>query len=316
MDSLYKNLPEENRSYLINLIDRIKKETNLLSISLSQTEKTRRTFKNKILFSLLYGIEEIKIHLNDEEYWNKINSEQKDKIKELLKDQQEQSKYCQELALQIETMIFLESKEKISEFYKKKLYDLCINMLDQKNEILREKILFGIITYEQLIKMNAEELAPPDEQQKLKEQRKKFVKEQMLLTEETKVINHKEVTSNTLVNKEINEEVNNSSYNLMNYSRKEQSQSNNNNIKNKTENNISKEKMNEMRKNNEKINTKEKSKLSGLSSDMLKFYFEVDEFRQETLIKRINEKINGNLKKSTVDEINEKRKLFNVNLNI
>lgn len=313
MDSLYKNLPEENRAYLINLIDRIKKETNLLSISLSQTEKTRRTFKNKILFSLLYGIEEIKIHLNDEEYWNKINSEQKDKIKELLKDQQEQSKYCQELALQIETMIFLESKEKISEFYKKKLYDLCINMLDQKNEILREKILFGIITYEQLIKMNAEELAPPDEQQKLKEQRKKFFKEQMFLTEEMKVVNHKEVTSNTLVTKEYNEEPT-TSYDIMNYPRQTISNSESN-IKNKKD--FNKEKSNEIKNNNEKINNpKEKSKLSGLSSDMLKFYFEVDEFRKETLIKRINEKINGNLKKSTVDEINEKRKEYNVNLNI
>ena len=49
---------------------------------------------------------------------------------------------------------------------------------------------------------------------------------------------------------------------------------------------------------------------------MLKFYFEVDEFRKETLIKKINEKINGNLKNSTIDEINEKRKLFNVNLNL
>ena len=313
MDSLYKNLPEENRAYLINLIDRIKKETNLLSISLSQTEKTRRTFKNKILFSLLYGIEEIKIHLNDEEYWNKINSEQKDKIKELLKDQQEQSKYCQELALQIETMIFLESKEKISEFYKKKLYDLCINMLDQKNEILREKILFGIITYEQLIKMNAEELAPPDEQQKLKEERKKFFKEQMFLTEEMKVVNHKEVTSNTLVTKEYNEEPT-TSYDIMNYPRQTISNSESN-IKNKKD--FIKEKSNEIKNNNEKINNpKEKSKLSGLSSDMLKFYFEVDEFRKETLIKRINEKINGNLKKSTVDEINEKRKEYNVNLNI
>ena len=313
MDSLYKNLPEENRAYLINLIDRIKKETNLLSISLSQTEKTRRTFKNKILFSLLYGIEEIKIHLNDEEYWNKINSEQKDKIKELLKDQQEQSKYCQELALQIETMIFLESKEKISEFYKKKLYDLCINMLDQKNEILREKILFGIITYEQLIKMNAEELAPPDEQQKLKEQRKKFFKEQMFLTEEMKVVNHKEVTSNTLVTKEYNEEPT-TSYDIMNYPRQTITNSESN-IKNKKD--FNKEKSNEIKNNNEKINNpKEKSKLSGLSSDMLKFYFEVDEFRKETLIKRINEKINGNLKKSTVDEINEKRKEYNVNLNI
>ena len=278
-----------------------------------KTEKTRRTFKNKILFSLLYGIEEIKIHLNDEEYWNKINSEQKDKIKELLKDQQEQSKYCQELALQIETMIFLESKEKISEFYKKKLYDLCINMLDQKNEILREKILFGIITYEQLIKMNAEELAPPDEQQKLKEQRKKFFKEQMFLTEEMKVVNHKEVTSNTLVTKEYNEEPT-TSYDIMNYPRQTISNSESN-IKNKKD--FNKEKSNEIKNNNEKINNpKEKSKLSGLSSDMLKFYFEVDEFRKETLIKRINEKINGNLKKSTVDEINEKRKEYNVNLNI
>ena len=316
MDSLYRNLPEENRSYLINLIDRIKKETSLLSISLSQTDKTRRTFKNKILFSLLYGMEEIKTHTNDEEYWNQINTEQKNQIKNILTNPQEQTTYCQELALQIETMLYLECKEKISEVYRKKLYDLCLNLLDNRNEILRKKIIFGIITYEQLVKMRAEELAPPEEQKKLKEQRNKFFKEQMFLTEEMKVVNHKEVTSNTLVNKEINEEVNNSSYNLMNYSRKEQSQSNNNNIKNKTENNISKEKMNEMRKNNEKINTKEKSKLSGLSSDMLKFYFEVDEFRQETLIKRINEKINGNLKKSTVDEINEKRKLFNVNLNI
>jgi hypothetical protein len=312
MDSLYKNLPEENRSYLVNLIDRIKKETNLLSISLSQTEKTRRTFKNKILFSLLYGIEEIKMHLNDEEYWNEINSEQKNTIKELLNNQQEQTKYCQELALQIETMVFFESKEKISELYKKKLYDLCLNMLDNKNEILRKKVLFGIIKYEQLVKMSAEELAPPEEQKKLKEQRKKFFKEQMFLTEEMKVVNHKEVTSNTLVNKEYNEEAP-ASYDLMNYPRQSQ---NNLVIKKKKENTFSKEKINEIKNNNDKNIQKEKSKLSGLSSEMLKFYFEVDEFRKETLIKKINDKINGNLKQSTVDEINEKRKLFNVNLNI
>lgn len=315
MDSLYKNLPEEIRTYLMNLIERIKKETNLLSMSLSQTEKTRRIFKNKILFSLLYGIEEIKLHLNDEEYWNKINSEGKGKIKEILNNQQEELKYCQELALQIETMIFLESKEKISEYYKKKLYDLCLNMLDHKNESLRLKIIFGIITYEQLIKMNAEELAPPEEQQKLKEQRKKFFKEQMFLTEEMKVVNHKEVTSNTLVTKEYNEETTNT-YDIMNYPRQTQIQ---NNTKVKKDNNInySKEKINDIKNiNDNKINnnTKEKSKLSALSSDMLKFYFEVDEFRKEILIKKINEKINGNLKKSTVDEINLKRKEYNVNL--
>ena len=316
MDSLYKNLPEENRSYLINLIERIKKETNLLSMSLSQTEKTRRTFKNKILFSLLYGIEEIKIHLNDEEYWNKINCEKKGKIKEIINNQQEELKYCQELALQIETMIFLESKEKISEYYKKKLYDLCLNMLDHKNESLRSKIIFGIITYEQLIKMSAEELAPPEEQQKLKEQRKKFFKEQMFLTEEMKVVNHKEVTSNTLVTKEYNEETTNT-YDIMNYPRQTQIQNNNTKVKKDNNSNYNKEKTNEIKNiNDNKINnnTKEKSKLSALSSDMLKFYFEVDEFRKEILIKKINEKINGNLKKSTVDEINLKRKEYNVNL--
>ena len=233
MESLYKNLSEESRSYLSNLIDRIKKETSLLSISLTPTEKTRRTFKNKILFSLLYGIEEIKIHINDENYWNNINSDQKDKIKEMLNNPQEQTKYCEELALQIETMLFLESKEKISDVYKKKLYDLCLNMLDNKNEILRKKILFGIIKYEQLVKMTAEELAPPEEQKKLKEQRNKFFKEQMFLTEEMKVVNHKEVTSNTLINKEYNEE-GTTSYDILNYPR--QSQNNNiNNIKNKKE---------------------------------------------------------------------------------
>ena len=313
MDSLYKNLSDESRSYLINLIDRIKKETNLLSVSLSQTEKTRTTFKNKILFSLLYGIEEIKAHINDEQFWNEINSDKKTQIKEMLNNPQEQTKYCQELALQIETMLFLECKEKISEIYKKKLYDLCLNMLDNKNEILRKKIIFEIIKYEQLVKMSSEELAPPDEQKKLKEQRKKFFKEQMFLTEEMKVVNHKEVTSNTLVTKEINEE-GAPSYDIINYP--SQSQINNDDTKIKKENSFSKEKINEIKKSTDKIIQKEKSKLSGLSSDMLKFYFEVDEFRKETLIKRINEKVNGNLKKSTVDEINEKRKLFNVNLNI
>ena len=49
---------------------------------------------------------------------------------------------------------------------------------------------------------------------------------------------------------------------------------------------------------------------------MLNFYFEIDEFRKETLIKKINETINGNLKEATVNEIKEKRKKFNVNLNV
>ena len=154
--------------------------------------------------------------------------------------------------------------------------------------------------------MSAEELANPEKKEKLKEQRKKFVKEQMLLTEETKVINHKEVTSNTLVGDEIKEETNN--YDLINYQ--------NNNFKNKKESEHIKEKREENKNKSDKNAPKEKSKLSGLSSELLNFYFEIDEFRKETLIKKINEKINGNLKEDTVNEIKEKRKKFNVNLNV
>ena len=305
MDSQYRNLPQENRQYLINLIDHIKSETKLLSASLTPTEKTRRTFKDKLLYSLLYGIEEIKTHLNDESYWESIKSEKKEEIKGLMSNPQEQNQFCQKLALQIETSVFLENREKTTEHYKNKLYDLCRNMLDSKNEILRKKIIFEIISYEQLIKMSADELANPEQQQKLKEQRKKFFKEQMFLTEETKVINHKEVSSNTLVGEEIKEEANN--FDLMHY------QSSKSFI-NKKESGIMKERKEENK--NEKSVHKEKSKLSGLSSEMLNFYFEIDEFRKETLIKKINEKINGNLQEATVNEIKEKRKIFNVNLNI
>ena len=80
MENQYTNLPEENRQYLLNIINRTKNETKLLSSSLSSTEKTRRLNKDKILFCLLYGIEEIKTHLNDESYWENIKSDQKNEI--------------------------------------------------------------------------------------------------------------------------------------------------------------------------------------------------------------------------------------------
>jgi len=310
MDSQYRNLPQENRQYLLTLIDHIKSETKLLSATLTPTEKTRRSFKDKIKYSLLYGIEEIKTHLNDESYWANITSNNKDKIKNIMSNPQEQIQFCDNLSIQIEMMIFLESKEKVTETYKKKLYELCINMLDTKNEILRKKVIFGIISYEQLVKMSAEELVNPEKQQKLREQKNKFFKEQMFLTEETKVINHKEVSSNTLVGDECKEEINTNSYDMLNYQHSF--------IKNKKESGINKEKKDENKNKNDNKNLihKEKSKLSGLSSEMLNFYFEIEEFRKETLVKKIHEKINGNLKEATVNEIEEKRKKFNVNLNL
>ena len=179
-------------------------------------------------------------------------------------------------------------------------------MLDYKNEILRKKVIFNIISYEQLAKMSSEELVNPEKQQKLREQKNKFFKEQMFLTEETTVINHKEVSSNTLVGDECKEE--NNTYDMMNFQNIQKAKKENKNIKDKKEENKN--------KNDKNVTHKEKSKLSGLSSEMLNFYFEIDEFRKETLIKKINETINGNLKEATVNEIKEKRKKFNVNLNV
>ena len=306
MDSQFSNLPQENRQYLLGLIERIKSETKLLSSSLSQTEKTRKTFRNKILFNLLYGMEEIKTHLNDESYWENIKSENKNRIKEMMSNTQEQKSYCEKLAIQIEFMIYLEAKEKVSDVYRRKLFDLCLNMLDYKNEILRKKVIFSIISYEQLAKMSSEELVNPEKQQKLREQKNKFFKEQMFLTEETTVINHKEVSSNTLVGDECKEE--NNTYDMMNFQNIQKTKKENKNIKDKKDENKN--------KNDKNVTHKEKSKLSGLSSEMLNFYFEIDEFRKETLIKKINETINGNLKEATVNEIKEKRKKFNVNLNV
>ena len=306
MDSQFSNLPQENRQYLLGLIERIKSETKLLSSSLSQTEKTRKTFRNKILFNLLYGMEEIKTHINDESYWENIKSENKNQIKEMMSNIQEQKSYCEKLAIQIEFMIYLEAKEKVSDVYRRKLFDLCLNMLDYKNEILRKKVIFNIISYEQLAKMSSEELVNPEKQQKLREQKNKFFKEQMFLTEETTVINHKEVSSNTLVGDECKEE--NNTYDMMNFQNIQKAKKENKNIKDKKEENKN--------KNDKNVTHKEKSKLSGLSSEMLNFYFEIDEFRKETLIKKINETINGNLKEATVNEIKEKRKKFNVNLNV
>ena len=308
MDSHFRNLPQENRQYLISLIDHIKNETKLLSATLTPTEKTRRNFKDKVKYSLLYGVEEIKTHLNDESYWKNIQSENKEKIKNMMTDAPSQTQFCDNLSIQIEMMIFLEFKEKVTEAYKKKLFELCLNMLDSKNEILRQKVIFGIISYEKLVKMSEEELVNPERQQKLREQKNKIFKEQMFLTEETKIINHKEVSSNTLVGDECKEDTNTNSFDMLNYP-------STTHIKNKKESGIIKKDENKNKNENKNIH-KEKSKLSGLSSEMLNFYFEIDEFRKETMIKKINEKIKGNLKEATVNEIEEKRKKFNVNLNL
>lgn len=317
MQSLYKNLPEQNRTYLINICERIKKETTFLSYTFTPTEKSRKTLINKIIFNLLYGLEEIKIHKDEESFWKNpliANSPKFSQIKNLIflpddpETQKKQIETCKDLATEIEIVVFVLNKEKVTEDYRNKLYDLCGFMTNSKNQQLREKILFGVIAPEKLIKMSSDELSPPDELQKLQEQKRKFFKENMLLTDDNNVvaISHKEVTSNTLVEKNDFNEKNNY-YEAANLTK----QMGDNN-KNKKDDKSKKNKINEVKTD---LNTViQESKYSGLSSENLKFYFELEENNLKSLSKKLNDKINNYLKKSTVEEINKKREELDVKL--
>ena len=318
MQSLYKNLPEPNRTNLVNLCERIKKETSILSYTFTPTEKSRKTIINKIIFSLLYGLEEIKIHKDEESFWSNpliANSPKFSQIKNLVflpeepEAQKTQIETCKDLATEIEIVVFVLNKENVTSEYKDKLYNLCTFMTHSKNQQLREKILFGVIPPEKLITMSSDELSPPDELQKLQEQKRKYFKENMLLTDDNNVIaiNHKEVTSNTLMEKNDYGEKNNY-YEVTNLPKQEDNEKNN---KNKKE---------DKNKKNKAIETKsdlnaliQESKYNGLSSENLNFYFELEENNLKSLSKKINDKIN-NLKKSTVEEINKKREELGVKL--
>ena len=51
-------------------------------------------------------------------------------------------------------------------------------------------------------------------------------------------------------------------------------------------------------------------KFKNLSSEKLKFYFELDEFKRENILGKINEKIKSNLKAETVEEIKKMREVL------
>jgi len=60
-DERFKNLPEENRKNLFKKIDLMEKQTNMVSNTRNESEKIRNNTRNQILFTLLYGIEELKL---------------------------------------------------------------------------------------------------------------------------------------------------------------------------------------------------------------------------------------------------------------
>eukprot|EP00477_Mikrocytos_mackini_P001350 GAHX01001448.1.p1 GENE.GAHX01001448.1~~GAHX01001448.1.p1 ORF type:complete len:170 (+),score=28.98 GAHX01001448.1:35-511(+) len=86
-----------------------------------------------------------------------------------------------ELSQNIEDVYFKEYYENLhnESLYKKKLTDIIFNLRDPKNDILREKLLHGLISCSVLIKMTNEELANPELQVQRKENEHEMTKEMM-----------------------------------------------------------------------------------------------------------------------------------------
>lgn len=317
----YRNLPEANKNYLIQYIDKLEKMNSMLSKTLNEGQKARQNAHDKILYSLLYGIEELKVKSND--FWDKkAKQDKKLKLsKENLKDDNFISNYSNTLSYEIEYYIYLANKETISSAYKKKLLMLYTNLIDDRNTELRISILLGEISPSKLAEMSSEELAPSSVKKRRIEQQNKYFKEQVLMEEDAKIIakNHKgdallsvepkdknsegfipfEVLEQSKVVKETNKDNEPQTIEQMHQNALEEARRE-----------IKKKKM-MAKKEEAKQHVKEiELKFKNLSSEQLKFYFELDEFKRENIIGKINEKIKSNLKTETVDEINKTREIL------
>lgn len=204
----FKNLPEKNRNTLIKNIDQIEKVNHLFSKGLDETTKSRKNAQKNFLYALLYGIEEMKVNINKEEFWknlekieNKYNNEKnRNKIlnmnlnskynfinKESINDNEFINKYCEILSIQIEFLIFLANNENTGDNYKKKILTLYTNLRDERNSELRLSVLTNQISIEKLVELSSEELAPTSVQKKRLEQEAKYFKEQVLRQEDEEI---------------------------------------------------------------------------------------------------------------------------------
>lgn len=336
-DDRYRNLPEKNRNNLINYIEKIEKMNNMLSKTLNETQKARQNAHDKLLYSLLYGIEELRIKSN--EFWEKkAKNNQKLKNEKVLQINPVQltkenvinedfiNGYCNNLSIEIEYYIYLANKEIVSSSYKKKLLMLYTNLIDERNTELRCSILLNEILPSKLVEMSSEELAPSSVKKKRIEQQNKYFKEQVLMEEDAKIIakthkgdgllsvEPKDKNSEGFIPFEVLEQHKTIRDNKKeNEQAQQQSQSqietnnngddNNKDIKKK---NIFNGKKEDIKKHNKVIELKFKN----LSSEKLKFYFELDEFKRENILGKINEKIKSNLKAETAEEIKKMREVL------
>jgi hypothetical protein len=106
----YPNLSEERRKYLLRLIERLDKEnTGMVNKYMAQEERSRKVIRDKICYSLLYGIEEIK----ESGDWKKM------KVEHLAKgniSEREAIKCCTDLGVAIESAIYYQNDKTIVKY--------------------------------------------------------------------------------------------------------------------------------------------------------------------------------------------------------
>ena len=238
-----------------------------------------------------------------------------------LKDENYISNFCNTLSYEIEYYIYLANKETISSAYKKKLLMLYTNLIDDRNTELRISILLGDISPSKLAEMSSEELAPSSVKKRRIEQQNKYFKEQVLMEEDAKIIakNHKGDALLSVEPKDKNSE------GFIPFEVLEQSKVIKETIKDNEPQTIEQMHQNALEEARREIKKKKlmakkeeakqhvkeiELKFKNLSSEQLKFYFELDEFKRENIIGKINEKIKSNLKTETVDEINKTREIL------
>ena len=343
----YKNLPQSNRIYLCKLVSIIDRKSNMLSKSLSDTQKTRHNSTDKLLSALLYGIEELKIKSKD--FWDKHSKDKPNTnillsnstllSKDNINDETFTQTYCKNLSIEIEYLIYLKNDETTNSIYNKKLLTLYKELIDERNTELRIAVLLNDIPPIKLVGMSSEELAPSIVKKKRLEQQNKYFKEQVLMVEEQKIIAKNQKGGLLSVDpKDKNSEGGgymNFDY-IVSHTNIKPKETKSSSTLLKGDKNRDDDKMKEgalssvggnsgqgmikrMNENNRKmrnINVNDSSrkemelKFKNLSSEKLNFYFDLDEHKKESIFNRFNEKIKSGTNASTIDEINKIRELL------
>eukprot|EP00347_Sterkiella_histriomuscorum_P015578 403356500 len=161
----------------VNQIRQNSENYNLIN-SVSGVQKTRKNVRENFAIALMLGLEESK----ERGDFNKIQgASESDK---------EDEKYlvCMNLALNIESHMWVLYDESISKEYSSKYRQLHTALRNDENYELRLKILMGEIEPSQVPDLSVNDLASKIQQEKKEMQQKKFFEEQVVVNEPLQII--------------------------------------------------------------------------------------------------------------------------------